>query len=76
MNISITKRNITAVDVFYNTDYVYHPSFFEKYFYKIATIGGGALLLSIIIIVAIYKIIKKKCNSGYIAVKTNKSYEI
>ena len=73
---AITKRNITAVDVFYNTHYVYHPSFFEKYFYKIATIGGGALLLSIIIIVAIYKIIKKKCNSGYIAVKTNKSYEI
>lgn len=72
----ITKRNITAVDVFYNTHYVYHPSFFEKYFYKIATIGGGALLLSIIISVVIYKIIRKKCNSGYIAVKTNKSYEI
>lgn len=73
---AITKRNFTVVDIFYNTHYVYRPSFIEKYLYKLITIGGGVLLVSIILSVVVYKIIKKKCSSGYIAVKTNKSYEV
>lgn len=70
------KMNITTLSEFYNTHYIYHQTFIEKYLDKILIIGISSIVFIIVTTVIICKIIKKKCNSGYTAVKTNKPYEV
>ena len=70
------KMNKTTLSEFYNTHYIYHQTFFEKYFQKILIIGISSIVFIIVTTIIICKIIKKKCNSGYTAVKTNKPYEV
>ena len=68
--------NKTQINDFYTKHYVFTESFIDKYLKVILIVSCIIVIFAFIVSVVLVKYIRKKCNGGYTAVRTNKSIEL
>ena len=73
---TLFNMNKTQINDFYTKHYVFIESFIDKYLKLILIVSFVIIIFTLIITVVLVKYIRKKCNGGYTAVRTNKSIEL